>query len=479
MKTGKIIRKIAMVISLVMLITSTVGTTYGYMVTSTDPITNVFVPNTVNVSGLTISKAVEHPLGEYYQIPNNIAFDFEVELGAYYANAKLTTTIGEMTADENGVLRISVKPGVNFDIEGLEEGTEVKVTELATQLPGFAVKGDAVQTVTVGAEGTASIRFVNTYTPAAVKPDNVSVGGEKILEGRDWQDGDSFTFVLEQKVGENWTELGKKTITYDPENANFNRFDFSDIFGALNFDEVGTYSFRMSEVVGDLENVDYDKTVNRFTVLVTDVNMDGALEISAVSGSDNTTVTSENGAHTVSVVFNNTFVPPVVPDPDPITVLIGIDKIVHNVGDEDHGLAGFEFVLKKTGTSQGVPVVSNDIGKASFTLAFTKDDIGQTYAYKLTETNQGLVGMFYDSHAYQITVSISLDENNELVAALTMDGEKVDALNATFENTYDPDTPVSPPTGDMIDPIFWLVMMVISGSMFIALVVYDRKRSRA
>ena len=55
MKTGKIIRRIAMVISLVMLITFTVGTTYGYMVTSTDPITNVFVPNTVNVSGLTWS----------------------------------------------------------------------------------------------------------------------------------------------------------------------------------------------------------------------------------------------------------------------------------------------------------------------------------------------------------------------------------------------------------------------------------------
>ena len=53
-----------MLLSLVMLITSTIGTTYCYIVTKTDPITNVFVPDTVGVSGLAISKTVEHPLGD-------------------------------------------------------------------------------------------------------------------------------------------------------------------------------------------------------------------------------------------------------------------------------------------------------------------------------------------------------------------------------------------------------------------------------
>ena len=479
MKTGKIIRRIAMVISLVMLITSTIGTTYGYMVASTDPVTNVFVPESVNTSGLTISKAVEHPLGDNYKIPDNISFDFDIELGAYYANAKLETTAGELIADENGTLRVSVKPAVVLGIEGLEEGTVVKVTELATGLPGFAVKGEASQSVVVGADGTVSIRFVNTYAPAAVQPDNVTVSGVKVLEGRQWQDGDSFTFVLEQKTGDSWTKLGEKTIAYDAENANFDQFDFSDVFGGLTFDKVGTYSFRMSEVVGSLENVDYDKTVNRFTVLVTDVDMDGKLEINTVAGTENVAVKAENGGYSVSVTFNNTFVPPVVPDPDPITVLVGIDKIVHNVGDADHGLAGFEFVLKKSATSESFAVTSNDEGKASFELTFTKDDIGKSYTYKLSETNQGLEGMFYDSDVHVITVTVSLNENNELVAALTMDEQSVDALKATFENTYDPDTPVSPPTGDNIDLAFWFIMMVLSASVFVALVVYDRKRSIA
>ena len=86
-----------------------------------------------------------------------------------------------------------------------------------TTLDGFAVKGDATKTVTVGADGTASISFVNTYTPDAVKPSNVTVSGVKVLEGRQWQVGDSFSFVLEQKDGENWTKLGEQTVTYNAE----------------------------------------------------------------------------------------------------------------------------------------------------------------------------------------------------------------------------------------------------------------------
>jgi len=478
LRTGKITRRIAMLLSLVMLITSTIGTTCCYIVTKTDPITNVFVPATAGVSTLTIGKTVEHPLGDDYAIPRNISFDFNVELGSYYAGAKLSTTAGEMTADASGTLSISVKPGATFGIEGLEEGMVVKVTEKRTTLDGFAVKGDATKTVTVGAAGAVSTSFVNTYTPDAVKPGNVTVSGVKVLEGRQWQQGDSFSFVLEQKDGENWRKLGEKTVTYDAENADFSEFDFNDVFQALFFDKVGTYTFRMSEMVGTLENVDYDKTVNHFTVKVTDVDMDGKLEINAVTGTDNASVTKTNGGYAVSVTFNNTFVPPVVPDPDPVTVQVGIDKLINNVGEATHGRGGFQFVLKNVATSEGLAATSDNNGKASFSLTFTKADIGKTYTYQISETNQGRAGMTYDSDTHEITITVSLDENNGLITALTMDGKDVEALHATFENTYDAGKPVVPPTGDNTNLTLWLVLMIVSGSVLVALVVYDRKRGR-
>lgn len=473
---AKIIRRIAMLISLVMLITSTVNTTYGFIVTSTDPIVNTFVPEDVAVNGLAISKTVEHPLGADYKIPDNITFDFKVELGAYYANAKLNTTQGEMTADASGNLTVTVKPGVALGIEGLNEGTKVKVTELATELNGFAIKGESTKEVTIGADGNASVSFVNVYTPDAVKADEIIVGGIKILEGREWQSGDSFSFKLEQQSGDSWTDLGNKTVTYSADNADFNKFDFSDVFSALTFDKVGTYTFRMSEVKGELDNVDYDETVNHFTVKVTDVDMDGKLEINTVAGTENAKVTTANGKYTVSVIFNNTFVPPVVPDPDPITVGIDVNKTVENTGTIKIGPEGFEFVLENVATGEKTALKSDANGKAKFELNFTKSDIDKTYTYKLYETNEGRVGMTYDNDVYEITVSVSLNSDNQLVAAVKVNGASAETVVAEFQNTYHADETVAPPTGDNSNLTFWFIMMIVSGTALVVLTVFDRRK---
>ena len=466
-----------MLLSLVMLITSTIGTTYGYLVTKTDSITGVFVPKTPSVSALTIGKTVEHPLGDGYKIPNTIRFDFKVELGAYYANAKLNTTLGEMTADANGILTASIKPFVNFVIQDLEVGTVVKVTEQATTLDGFTVKGESTKTVTVASDGSASLTFVNTYVPDAVKPQNVTVNGIKLLGGREFREGDSFSFMLEQQNGESWTALGTKTVTYDANDPHFNEFDFSDIFRAITFDKVGIYSFRMTEIIGSLDNVDYDRTVNRFTVLVTDVDMDGSLEINTVTGTDNVTVTGTNGAYTVSVTFNNTFIPPVLPDPSPIQVQLDINKTMTNTGELTIGPKGFEFVLENLLTHQKLATVTDDDGEAFFLLSFTKSDIGKTFTYTITETDKGQSGVTYDDDIVEIEITITRDANNTLVASLKQDGVSTNAITASFENIYHADRPVSPPTSDT-NLTFWFAMMIVSGSTFVALLVYEKKRVR-
>ena len=258
-----------MLISLAMLITSTISTTYGYIVTSTDPIVNTLMPQEMQEKGFYITKKIEHPFGASYKIPDNIKFDFKVELGEYYANAEITTTAGFIKADSSGNLYVSLKPGKVVYIDQLTQGSTFKVTEISS-LSGFSAKGGATKKVKADSYGTAKAEFVNVYASSAVKGENISVGGVKILEGRDWQEGDSFSFVLEQKNGGGWDKLGEKTVAYDADKADYSKFDFSDIFKDLSFDSVGTYTFRISEVMGNLENVDYDQTVNHFTVKVTD-----------------------------------------------------------------------------------------------------------------------------------------------------------------------------------------------------------------
>ena len=474
MKTGKSFRKIVMLIALLMLITSTVGTTYGFILAKTDTIANVFVPGDSNTSSLIISKAIEHPLGDNYVIPNNLCFDFKIELGSYYANAKLNTSQGQMTADSNGVLLVTFNPNTTFTIEGLKHGTEVKVTEEPANLIGFSVKGESSKTVTINKDSIASVNFVNTYTPNAVKPSGVTVSGIKTLVGREWQDGDGFTFILEQKNGDNWTKIDEQSVVYQVDNTDFNKFDFNDVFQNLTFDKVGTYDFRISEELGNLDEVDYDKTVNNFSVKVTDVDMDGSLEIGSVNGTENITVSETNDAYTVFVTFNNTYIPPAV-DPEPITVIIGIDKIVNNIGTATHGLEGFQFELKNIDTSEILSTKSTANGKASFELSFTKDDIGKVYKYSLSETNQGLAGMSYDTDVHEITVTVSLSSNNKLVAELTMDGNAADELHAEFENTYNAEKPSSPLTGYKSNILIWFILMLVSASMLVAVIVYDRR----
>ncbi len=465
MLKNRIFRRLALLFSVLLLLTSTVNTTFCFIVTKTGSIVNTFVPLYGAVGNLLLGKSVQHPLGEDYVIPEHISFDFQVHLGAFYANSTVKTTAGDVTADENGMIAVSVKPGQPLAIEGIDAGTKISVTELQKDGDGFTVKDNiATQEATVLQSINAAVEFVNIYTPKAVQPVNVTVTGTKILEGRQWQDGDTFSFTLEQRIeAGNWQTLGTRTVAFDKDNAVFNTFDFSDTLQILTFDKVGNYTFRMTEVIGDLEDVDYDKSINTFTVKVTDTDMDGKLEIGAVTAGQNAKVTQENGMHNVSVTFNNTYIP-AVPDPEDIAVSVTVNKTVNNTGDSSIGPGGFRFVLEDTATGLNVSKESNEAGKAVFALPFTAADIGKTYTYKLSEINEGMAGVTYDTTVYNISVSISLSEDHELVAFVTMNGKTAETLTVDFVNTYyiDPSEPI--PTGDNTGIYFWLVMMIASGA---------------
>lgn len=306
-----------MLFSLLMLLTSAVQGTYGLIVTQSDPLINTFSPTEKTVNTLWLRKSVEHPLGEDYVIPEQITFAFQLNFGTFYANTTLQTTAGAITTDANGSVTVSIHPGSSFGIEGIDAGTEVTVTEVQKEGSGFAVKDSiATREITVAEEGSVLLEFVNIYSPAAVQPLQVNVGGIKILSGRDWQAGDTFSFTLEQyAANDTWMPLGTRTVTYNAADPAFNVFDFSDLVQELTFDTVGTYTFRMTEAAGTLENIVYDQNVHSFILQVTDTDMDGKLEIGNVTGSQNTAVKEKDGVYQITAEFNNTYIPSVVSEP--------------------------------------------------------------------------------------------------------------------------------------------------------------------
>ncbi len=265
------------------------------------------------------------------------------------------------------------------------------------------------------AQSAAEIRFVNSYS---AKSTSITLGGSKVLTGRDLLAGE-FTFLL-QETNASFVPLGTPALLA------VNDADGSFLFDALTFTSAGTYYYIITEDSTDpLERVTYDASVYRVTIQVTD---DGQGQL--VVG---TPTITKAGAAATQVTFENTY----TPRPEDITVDIAVDKTVVNLGTEKIGPEGFEFVLENTVTGEKQTVHSDTLGDALYTLKFTEDDIGKTFTYKLYEVNNGRANVTYSTLVYNITITISLNSSNELVATKTVNGATVQNILASFENTYD------------------------------------------
>lgn len=282
---------------------------------------------------------------------------------------------------------------------------------------------------------------------------DIEVGGEKVLKGRDWAEGDNFMFILQQWDGKEWIAIGNDSVAYDKENVDFKKFDFSDIIKSK-ITEEGLYKFRIVEGEGQMEYVKYDDKKCRFdvTVAVADAET-GALDVTFVENVENTKVSKDEqtGDYSVAVSFENTYnkppEPPVPEDPDPVKINFEVDKKVKNIGDEEIGPKGFKFKLIKNSTKEEWTAEVDESGYAAFEMTYTKDDIGKVYLYELSEVNDGIEGVTYSEEVYDISVGIEVSEDNQLITTIKMDDKVVKDVKAKFENIYagvEPSEPTDP-----------------------------------
>ena len=453
----RMIRTLALALCMLVFLTSSYQVTFGYVVEKTDSLINIFKPFTVAQADLQIKKTVEHPFGEDYAIPDTVAFDFEVALGALYANTTVATSAGPMVADDAGRLTVSVKPNVVFGIEGLDAGTKVTVREMEKADDGFTAKdGKVKQEVTI-ADGQMSVgEFTNLYQPKAVNLGDISLVIDKVLEGREWQEGDSFAATLDWDQGKDeWLTLGMKR-------ASGQKLDMSAYLDDITVGTVGRYVFRITEVKDEQDHMEYDATVNTVTVEVTDRDMDGALEIGKVDGTPKASVTGQ----AVNVVFTNVYVAPT-------EVAIHIEKTVDGTAI---GPEGFRFVLEGEGLEE--PATTDANGKAVMILPYSLADDGKEYRYTLREVNDGQANVIYDARVYAITVSLT-KEATGMAAAVTVDGEAVEGVvNVRFRNGYQAPEEDSPSTGSDRHMWVWFMLMLMSGTGIFLLLLREPKYQR-
>lgn len=408
-------KALVLLLSFILISTTVLGGTFAQIVAKTPTFINTFLSGLDPTGDLIISKEVTHPFGEGYLIPDGMSFSFTVSLGSKYAGKTVETSQGALTADESGSITVTVAPDGAVRIKNILNGTAVTVTEAAAV--GFTPNGGAQKSVTIKA-GENHLAYTNVYAPRPVQPVNLTVSGTKLLEGRDWQAGDCFTFQLEYRLAgdDTWNKLGETSVSYDPNNAEFNHFSFTELVQGIPYDTAGVYSFRVSEVEGTVPGITYDQVVSYFDVTVGDADMDGALELRAVEGYQNATASYDGstGSFHVAVAVNNKYAPA-----GTATARILIDKQVMSLSGEEKSAAGYTFELyDESGSLVATSGKTSAAGETAIELTYEATAAGETFYYTLKETHGGEThnGLIYDGTVYPLSVSIT-DELDGTISA--------------------------------------------------------------
>ncbi len=400
---------------------------------------------------LTIAKEVEHNLGTAYQIPADKSFTMHISLsGVGTANATFTASqtnraITSITTDANGCFTVTLKHNESIELFDLPEGTVAVVVEkdpAAGFTPAYwdnGLEGDGV--VTVEAERTVSVIVVNDYVPTKADPVNITVSGSKTLTGREWMEGDTFSFVLQRENEQGgWETLQTVSVAQEGET-----FHFGDAMALQDLYKAGSYNYRVWELAENpLAGVQYDRSVHSFTVHVSDTDMNGQLEISDVTTSRESTVviTFENGVWNVDTSFTNHYAAD-----ESNLVSVEIQKQVNNPSGSPLAiLKDFQFVLTGiAGTNtEGVELrsaLTNEGGRVRLNLpAYSQTG---TYSYILKEVDPQLGAAWTtDSKAVTVTVEVTDNGSGVLTAVIRQENpaanDTADMIHVSFTNGYAP-----------------------------------------
>lgn len=375
----------------------------------------------------------------------------------------------------------SIKAGETIRVYGLKKGASYSVSELTTKRE--ASNGDVlasiVNTVTGSAEesvlpagfslvsrkvggkeqsGTGNtiegkivalavgqisadntLEFTNNYSAKPVTLDAQNkLGAKKVLEGRDWADGDSFTVQLTADDGVPMPNGAKSKVSTVELTKNSQTQTVGDItyktatFGDITYAKPGTYTYTISEVIpgsdAGADGISYSAARYKAEVVVED-NQAGALVVKSVKMTqERNDAGDDTKTEVADAIFTNRY------DEHERNITIHAQKsLTDNAGTFLLAQNTFSFTLEgmggyadddaafdpKTvvpsikapmpqGTEGNTATVGNNAKDGAVTwpaISYTaKADAGRAYVYKFAEDPGSVTGMTYDGSVYYAVV---------------------------------------------------------------------------
>ena len=397
---------------------------------------NSYDTNTVTVKAekcsLEISKTVEggDPNREFtfdVTLGNADGTPFAGTLGAKrYSEGQDTPEDVSVTFDAEGKAQLTLKAGQRIVVSRLSKSARYTVREQPAAGYTATVNGqDGSEATGVLDSGVTSVSFNNAYATDTyvANTDNLF---SKTLVGRDWADGESFSFTMTLAQGDasGVTYNGSATAS-KPASGNKATFGFGD----MTFTRPGTYVFDVTEDGASAAGLEKDTHTATLTVTVRDDGLghlvvDGAVPV-IVSDGDFTNTYSSNLDYGVAggLKLEKTL--------DGHAMAAGQFQFTLKAVDEDGAVAASESAallgLPEAGKVFDSPASDDGVAAAvnllpDDGLVLTQANANKTYAFELTETRGGGAGYTNDSQVHKVRIAVTDDGAGTLTATTTVDG---------------------------------------------------------
>ena len=284
--------------------------------------------------------------------------------------------------------------------------------------------------------------FENTYSVTPLDAE-LDFGLSKVISGREWTDGDEFSFTITAPDG---------APLPDPATVTVSKHDAKDGIAAIKFGKIrytatGTYKYEIRENAGSTVGMTYDAHVATAEVTVTE-NGDGNLTANVTkkeNGRFTNTYRTELNYTAAGGLWLSKYL-----DGRPMTE----GQFTFTVKPADDASARALGLLPGANSFKSPAAAEATVGLidilAGHEVIFTQADAGKTFTYTVAEKNDGQPGYTYDDAVRTVTIAIADDTAGTLTATTTVSGgpegthetvhksgeNKVEKALVPFHNSY-------------------------------------------
>lgn len=303
-------------------------------------------------------------------------------------------------------------------------------------------KGDGTLKAEHVLKDAKTATFKNTYSVTPTDAD-LDFDLSKAIDGREWTDGDEFSFTITAPDG---------APLPDPATVTVSKHDAKDGIAAIKFGKIrytaaGTYKYEIRENAGNTVGMTYDSHVATAEVTVTE-NGDGNLAAN-VTKKENGRFTNKYRTELNYTAAGGLWLSKYL-DGRPMTE----GQFTFTVTPADDASARALGLLPGANSFKSPAAAEATVGLidilAGHEVIFTQADAGKTFTYTVAEKNDGQPGYTYDDAVRTVTIAIADDTAGTLTATTTVSGgpegthetvhksgeNKVEKALVPFHNSY-------------------------------------------